>query len=142
MDCNDGDAAIYPGAPEICTDRIDNNCNDLIDAMDPNVRGCPDACTDNDDDDYAVEGGVCGPVDCDDTDPDVNPGEREICDDGFDNNCDANADTVDNRCQAKDDDDDELEDDEDDDHEDHRHHRRGRDDDDRRGRGRRGRNHD
>lgn len=110
MDCADDDAKIHPGAREVCTDRIDNNCNDMIDARDPNVRGCPDACTDNDGDDYAVEGGPCGPVDCDDTYRDLNPGERERCDDGFDNNCDANADAVDAACQARNDDDDELED--------------------------------
>ena len=61
-----------------------------------------------DGDDYAVEGGPCGPVDCDDTYRDVNPGESERCDDGFDNNCDANTDAVDAACQARNDDDDEL----------------------------------
>jgi hypothetical protein len=31
VDCNDGNASIYPGAVEICGDGIDNNCNDQID---------------------------------------------------------------------------------------------------------------
>jgi hypothetical protein len=111
MDCNDGDSAIHPGATENCTDRIDNNCNDLIDALDPNARGCPE-CTDADGDGYnaAAEGGECGPVDCDDGDPAMNPGVSENCNDGFDNNCDANADAVDAACQAMNEDDDEEED--------------------------------
>lgn len=36
-------------------------------------EGC-ETCTDNDGDGYAVEGGSCGPVDCDDTEPLTNPG--------------------------------------------------------------------
>jgi hypothetical protein len=101
MDCDDGDIEIRPGAAENCTDGVDNNCNSLVDAKDPNAVGCPVAeCTDMDGDDYSVEGGQCGPVDCDDANPDINPGAIEICDDGFDNNCDANADAVDPTCEA------------------------------------------
>jgi hypothetical protein len=101
MDCNDADYEINPAAAEISTDGIDNNCNNLIDAQDPGAVGYPVAdCTDADGDDYAVEGGRCGPVDCDDGDASVNPGEIEICDDGFDNNCNAYADGVDATCQA------------------------------------------
>jgi len=45
------------------------------------------ACTDDDGDGYAVEGGPCGPVDCDDTEAAVNPGAVEICDNGVDDDC-------------------------------------------------------
>ena len=83
VDCNDNDAAINPGAVEICGDNIDNNCSGQID------EGCgpPPTCTDNDGDGYAIEGGSCGAVDCNDSDAAVNPGASEICGDAVDNNC-------------------------------------------------------
>lgn len=34
-DCNDGNSAINPAATELCSDGVDNNCNNLIDATDP-----------------------------------------------------------------------------------------------------------
>ncbi|MFC1889669.1 MopE-related protein [Thermodesulfobacteriota bacterium] len=55
---------------------------------DMGAYGGPDACGgicwDNDEDSYSDE--VCGGTDCDDSDPDVNPGADEVCD-GKDNNC-------------------------------------------------------
>ena len=49
---------------------------------------CPvSTCTDNDGDGYAVEGGSCGAVDCNDNDPAVHPGATENCTDTIDNNC-------------------------------------------------------
>jgi hypothetical protein len=53
----------------------------------------PSGCEDADSDGYADAS--CGGTDCDDNDPDVNPGAEEVCDDGIDNNCDG---TVDEGC--------------------------------------------
>jgi hypothetical protein len=59
-------------------------------------QGTP--CTDNDGDGFKVEGGSCGAVDCDDTNPNINPGAPEICDDTIDNDCDGDMDCADNSC--------------------------------------------
>jgi hypothetical protein len=55
-------------------------------------------CTDNDNDQYSVEGGDCGEADCEDADPDVNPGADEICGDGKDNDCNGLTDDDDPVC--------------------------------------------
>ncbi len=55
-------------------------------------------CTDNDNDGYSPEGETCGPVDCDDNDPDKSPGKFEICNDTKDNDCDGATDIDDTDC--------------------------------------------
>ena len=74
-DCYDGDPAIYPGAPEICNDGTDQNCDGVLDET-----------TDNDGDGYST----CFD-DCDDTDATRFPGAAEICD-HFDSDCDGDVD--------------------------------------------------
>ncbi|MBR9702304.1 hypothetical protein GOV13_05285 [Candidatus Pacearchaeota archaeon] len=56
-DCNDTDVNVNPGAPEICGDEIDNDCDDEIDETPCSV--------DNDGD------GVAESLDCNDNDEDV-----------------------------------------------------------------------
>jgi|GEM_PF-3528423 len=93
-DCDDTNAAVNPGADEVC-DGIDNNCDGRVDedeAIDADtwyadadgdtygndastLRKCEQPAG------YASRGG-----DCDDTKAAVNPAASEVCDD-IDNNC-------------------------------------------------------
>jgi len=45
VDCDDDDAAINPGATELCDDNVDNDCDGLIDSADPACgwTGTPEA---------------------------------------------------------------------------------------------------
>ena len=93
-DCNDEDAAINPGAVEIC-DNIDNDCNGFVDDdidvftyyLDSDGDGYGDAnasidtCATS-----AIEGYVNNDLDCDDGVEALNPDAVEICD-GIDNDC-------------------------------------------------------
>ena len=81
-DCDDNDAAVNPGAIEICDDGVDNNCDGDID----------EGCTTPVNDDVDGDGYNASVDDCDDNDAAVNPGMLEACDDGVDNNCDGDID--------------------------------------------------
>lgn len=78
-DCDDGNAAVNPGATELCDDGIDNNCDGKIDT------GC--ICTDDDSDGYYAEIGCGTGKDCNDADAAIHPGVTEVCWDNIDNNC-------------------------------------------------------
>lgn len=107
-DCNDLNALTYPGAPEVCADGDDNDCNGVFDCSDPACEGVPNCgCDPNPD------GEVCGngvdddcdrTVDCLDTDCLGTPtcgcarSERGVCANGFDDDCDGWADCEDEDC--------------------------------------------
>ena len=55
------------------------------------------ACTDHDKDSFSPDGGVCGPVDCDDHNAAINPGAPEVCSDNIDNDCNG---IIDKDCQG------------------------------------------
>ncbi|WP_419175768.1 MopE-related protein [Desulfosediminicola sp.] len=98
-DCNDNNALIYPGAAEICTDGLDNNCDGLIDSADPTCTA--GVCSDADGDGYGFPADPsCSYTqeDCNDTLASINPGASEVCDNGVDDNCDGLTDTADPAC--------------------------------------------
>ncbi len=73
VDCNDGSASVYPGAPEACN-AVDDDCNGVVPATE----------TDGDGDGF-VE---CeANADCDDADNSQYPGAPELCN-GEDDDCD------------------------------------------------------
>ena len=81
-DCDDTNAAVYPGADELC-DGLDGDCN----------AGVPGDELDGDGDGWVPcapwvgDGSVTGGGDCDDGDAAVSPGAAELCD-GLDQDCD------------------------------------------------------
>jgi hypothetical protein len=88
-DCNDNDASVHPGAPEIPNDGIDQNCNGYD--LKPWYY-------DQDGDGYGssffvysefpIAGFVPNGGDCNDYNPGIHPGAIEIPDDGIDQDCD------------------------------------------------------
>ncbi len=85
QDCDDGNAALNPGALEICGDGIDQNCDRVSDG------GC-NTCVDADGDGFYSGNGSdphCQnmPRDCDDASALIFPGAPEICGNGVDENC-------------------------------------------------------
>ncbi len=80
-DCNDFNAAVYPGAPEVC-DFANNGCESPT----PSQPIVVDEGFDQDGDGFEVCRG-----DCDDNDASIHPNARDIAD-GIDNNCDGRID--------------------------------------------------
>ncbi|MFT7621604.1 MAG: hypothetical protein ACI9WU_000768 [Myxococcota bacterium] len=75
VDCVIDDAAAYPGAPEVCGDGEDQNCDDVAD------EGC-----DSDED------GTLDPDDCSPLNAAIHPNAEDLCLDGIDQDCTGQAD--------------------------------------------------
>jgi predicted outer membrane repeat protein len=102
-DCDDLNPDAYPGGTETCG-GLDEDCDGSVDES-----GASDALTwylDDDEDGYgdaasteigctAPSGYVADNTDCDDTDSAINPGAREVCGAGLDNDCDGVVDPTD-----------------------------------------------
>ena len=101
-DCDDAEPALYDGAPDVCDAFLDNDCDGMADPMESDDDGdgaseCGGDCDDGDADlntqDGDGDGWTTCAGDCDDAQPDINPSAAEVCD-GFDNDCDGQADDV------------------------------------------------
>ncbi len=100
-DCDDTDATVHPGAPEVCSEE-DEDCDGLVDMEDGDVTEVPRWYEDGDDDGYGASdssvvsctepiGYSASAGDCDDTDAAISPSALEVCDD-VDQDCDGEID--------------------------------------------------
>jgi hypothetical protein len=97
-DCDDGDAAVHPGADEAC-DGVDQDCDGAVDEGLPVSTWWVDADGDGAGDDVLGPQSGCGPPadgvgaggDCDDLDPYASVGQLERCWAPGDEDCDATA---------------------------------------------------
>ena len=81
-DCDDADNDVYPGATELCGNKVDEDCDgaDLA---------CPAECLDADKDNHMAKTDDCPQgTDCDDADNDIHPDAVEICGNKVDEDCD------------------------------------------------------
>jgi hypothetical protein len=107
LDCDDADAAVNPGATEVCdAANTDEDCDGLSDDADPSATGQSTFYADSDADGYGgpTAGSYCDlpsgylatSTDCDDSAAAINPGATEVCDaSNTDEDCDGLADDSD-----------------------------------------------
>ncbi len=79
-DCNDNDPKVNPWATDVCTNTVDENC-------DGRAAQCRTDCVDRDGDGYGNGGSNCLGFDCNDEDPQIHPGARELAGDNIDQDC-------------------------------------------------------
>ncbi|HHO50244.1 MAG TPA: hypothetical protein ENK18_05060 [Deltaproteobacteria bacterium] len=93
LDCDDGSSAVFPGAPEIPDDGIDQDCNNVdartcFEDLDLDGHGTANTTVALDGScDTRQREALIGD-DCDDSDASVYPGAIELPDDSIDQNCD------------------------------------------------------
>ncbi|MFT7519833.1 MAG: hypothetical protein ACI9MC_001977 [Kiritimatiellia bacterium] len=103
-DCEDGKELIHPDADEIC-DKVDNDCDGLIDDKDEDVIDQPEWFADTDKDGFGnpsvseisceqPENHVDDNTDCNDAFRQIHPDAEEVCD-RVDNDCDKLVDDLD-----------------------------------------------
>ena len=96
-DCDDWNASVHPGQLEVC-DGIDQDCDGVEDDGLEFLTWYPDGDSDGYGDESGAieacdvpEGHVQVAGDCDDEQTQANPGRREVCGDGIDNDCSGGA---------------------------------------------------
>jgi hypothetical protein len=103
-DCNDANAAVHPGATEVCN-SIDDDCDGLTDDADPGITGQSTWYADTDNDGFGnpavsqlacfqPSGYVSNDDDCNDANAAVHPGATEVCN-NIDDDCDGLTDDAD-----------------------------------------------
>lgn len=109
-DCNDQNALVNPGEPEVCGDLQDNDCDLIADFLDSDCASladrdgdgfCPNGRDLTSDGDCADTGDALGPLmgfDCDDTNATVYSLAEEICLDAVDQDCDGQPALDDSDC--------------------------------------------
>jgi uncharacterized protein (TIGR03382 family) len=93
-DCDDTDASVYAGAPEVVGDGIDQDCDGTdVCYADADLDGYGSTTlVSTSDADCSDAGEALTATDCDDADATVNPGASEVCDAlGADEDCDGVA---------------------------------------------------
>ncbi len=91
-DCNDFDPNVGRKAVEVPDNGKDDDCDGLADELEEVTADGFVQTPSNDVLDRDKDGVTIADGDCDDTNPAVTGGAREVCGDGFDNNCDGAAD--------------------------------------------------
>ncbi|MFA4846542.1 MAG: MopE-related protein, partial [Patescibacteria group bacterium] len=104
-DCDDTKSNVNPDVLETCQDKLDNDCDGIIDAdaiyvawyIDADGDGFGDANDSKTSCAPTLEGYVANDTDCDDESSLISPSVEEVCNNGIDDNCDDSP----NECELK-----------------------------------------